>query len=240
MKNILLLEDDKSLRRGISFKLINEGYKVFSTDSIKEALILFENNTIDLIITDIGLEDGSGFEFCASIRKISDVYIIILTALDEEVDIVTGYDFGADDYITKPFSLMVLISKVNALMRRVERVSLGETIVSGNISYNLEEMKVLKDNTYINLSKNELKLLKQLMLNSRQIISKQQLLESLWDIDSNFVDENTLAVNIRRLREKIEDNPKQPIYIKNIRGIGYVWNRECSKTNDIFKRRTFF
>lgn len=229
MKNILLLEDDKSLRRGISFKLENEDYKVFATGSIKEALILFKNNTIDLIITDIGLEDGSGFEFCEKIRKISDVYIIILTALDEEIDIITGYDFGADDYITKPFSLMVLISKVNALMRRVDRVSLGETIVSGNISCNLDEMKVLKDNKPISLSKNEFKLLKQLMLNSRQIITKQQLLECLWDVDSNFVDENTLAVNIKRLRQKIEDNPKEPIYIKNIRGIGYVWNRECSK-----------
>lgn len=229
MKNILLLEDDKSLRRGISFKLENEDYKVFATGSIKEALILFKNNTIDLIITDIGLEDGSGFEFCEKIRKISDVYIIILTALDEEIDIITGYDFGADDYITKPFSLMVLISKVNALMRRVDRVSLGETIVSGNISCNLDEMKVLKDNKPISLSKNEFKLLKQLMLNSRQIITKQQLLECLWDVDSNFVDENTLAVNIKRLRQKIGDNPKEPIYIKNIRGIGYVWNRECSK-----------
>lgn len=229
MKNILLLEDDKSLRRGISFKLKNEGYEVFSTGSIKEALTLFKSSNIDLIITDIGLEDGNGFEFCEKIRKISDVYIIILTALDEEIDIVTGYDFGADDYMTKPFSLMVLISKVNALMRRVDRVSLGETIVSGNISYNLSDMKVLKDSNHISLSKNELKLLKQLMLNSRQIISKQQLLESLWDVDSNFVDENTLAVNIRRLREKIEDNPREPIYIKNIRGIGYVWNRECSK-----------
>lgn len=229
MKNILLLEDDKSLRRGVSFKLKNEGYEVFSTGSIKEALTLFKSSNIDLIITDIGLEDGNGFEFCEKIRKISDVYIIILTALDEEIDIVTGYDFGADDYMTKPFSLMVLISKVNALMRRVDRVSLGETIVSGNISYNLSDMKVLKDSNHISLSKNELKLLKQLMLNSRQIISKQQLLESLWDVDSNFVDENTLAVNIRRLREKIEDNPREPIYIKNIRGIGYVWNRECSK-----------
>lgn len=229
MKNILLLEDDKSLRRGISFKLKNEGYEVFSTGSIKEALTLFKSSNIDLIITDIGLEDGNGFEFCEKIRKISDVYIIILTALDEEIDIVTGYDFGADDYMTKPFSLMILISKVNALMRRVDRVSLGETIVSGNISYNLSDMKVLKDSNHISLSKNELKLLKQLMLNSRQIISKQQLLESLWDVDSNFVDENTLAVNIRRLREKIEDNPREPIYIKNIRGIGYVWNRECSK-----------
>ena len=117
MKGILLLEDDKSLNRGISFKLKKEGYNLFSASSIKEARNIFLENEISLIISDIGLPDGSGLDFCEEIRKQSDVYIIMLTALNQEIDIVTGYELGADDYITKPFSLMVLMSKRNAVMK---------------------------------------------------------------------------------------------------------------------------
>ena len=220
IKTILLLEDDESLNWGISFKLKKEGYNVLSSATVRDALEMFNNNKVDLIISDVGLEDGSGFDFCEEIRKKSDVFIIFLTALDQEVDIVTGYDLGADDYITKPFSLMVLISKVNALMRRIEKKTNTERIVSGDIIFNLDEMKV---------SKNELKLLKHLMNNPRQIISKEQFLQAIWDVDSQFVDENTIAVNIRRLREKIEDNPSNPEYIKNVRGIGYIWSVECTR-----------
>ncbi len=227
MKTILLLEDDESLKRGITFKLKKEGYNVLSTATIKEGIELFNNNKIDLIISDVGLEDGSGFEFCEDIRSKSNVFIIFLTALDQEVDIVTGYDLGADDYITKPFSLMILISKVNALMRRVKERKGENIITSGEITFTLDEMKVSKSDTEIVLSKNELKLLKYLMSNPRQIISKEQFLQAIWDVDSQFVDENTIAVNIRRLREKIEDDPSNPEYIKNVRGIGYIWSVEC-------------
>lgn len=227
MKTILLLEDDESLKRGITFKLKKEGYNVLSTATIKEGRELFTNNKIDLIISDVGLEDGSGFEFCEDIRSRSNVFIIFLTALDQEIDIVTGYDLGADDYITKPFTLMILISKVNALMRRVKERKIESVITSGEITFTLDEMKVTKSNTEIILSKNELKLLKYLMSNPRQIISKEQFLQAIWDVDSQFVDENTIAVNIRRLREKIEDDPSNPEYIKNVRGIGYIWSVEC-------------
>lgn len=213
MKTILLLEDDESLNRGISFKLKKEGYKVLSESTVEGGLEAFKNNEVDLVISDVGLEDGSGFDFCEEIRKKSNVFIIFLTALDQEVDIVTGYDLGADDYITKPFSLMVLISKVNALMRRIEKAYASESIVSGNITFILDEMKVLKNAQEVTISKNELKLLKYLITNPKQILSKDQLLKALWDIDGQFVDENTVAVNIRRLREKIEDNPSKPEYI---------------------------
>ena len=172
MGNILLLEDDKSLNRGISFKLKNEGYNVCTAFNIKEAKDVFENNKVDLIISDVGLPDGSGFDFCEEIRKISNVHIIMLTALDQEIDIVAGYDIGADDYITKPFSLIE---------------------------------------------------------NSSQTVTKEKLMEALWDIDGNFVDENTVAVNIRRLRQKVEDNPSEPEYIKNIRGVGYTFAKRCIK-----------
>ncbi|MEG1066982.1 MAG: response regulator transcription factor, partial [Erysipelotrichaceae bacterium] len=197
MKTILLLEDDESLNRGISFKLKKEGYNVLSSATVRDGLDMFNNNKVDLIISDVGLEDGSGFDFCEEVRKKSDVFIIFLTALDQEVDIVTGYDLGADDYITKPFSLMVLISKVNALMRRIEKKTNTEKIISGDIIFNLDEMKVSKNNDEIILSKNELKLLKHLMNNPRQVISKEQFLQAIWDVDSQFVDENTIAVNIR-------------------------------------------
>ena len=229
MKGILLLEDDKSLNRGISFKLKKEGYNLFSASSIKEARNIFLENEISLIISDIGLPDGSGLDFCEEIRKQSDVYIIMLTALNQEIDIVTGYELGADDYITKPFSLMVLMSKINAVMKRCEKTNTNSLITCDDFTFDLNDNKLKKQGENILLSNTETKLLKYLMENSKQIISKEQLLEAIWDIDGNFIDENTLAVKIRRIRQKIEDNSSSPIYIKNVRGVGYVWDKRCIK-----------
>ena len=229
MKGILLLEDDKSLNRGISFKLKKEGYNLFSAFSIKEARNIFLENEISLIISDIGLPDGSGLDFCEEIRKQSDVYIIMLTALNQEIDIVTGYELGADDYITKPFSLMVLMSKINAVMKRCEKTNTNSLITCDDFTFDLNDNKLKKQGENILLSNTETKLLKYLMENSKQIISKEQLLEAIWDIDGNFIDENTLAVNIRRIRQKIEDNSSSPIYIKNVRGVGYIWDKRCIK-----------
>lgn len=229
MKSILLVEDDKSLNRGISFKLNKEGYKVFSSRSIEEAKIVLEENNIDLMLLDVGLPDGNGFDFCGEIRKKNDLLIIFLTACDQEIDIVTGLDMGADDYIAKPFSLMVLMSKINALLRRNSNKNHSKKILSGDIVFSITDMKVLKNEEELFLSKTEIKLLKYLMDNAGQIITKDQLLNKLWDIDSTFVDENTIAVNIRRLREKIEDNPSKPKYIKNVRGMGYIWTEGCVK-----------
>ena len=228
MKKILLVEDDLSLSRGISFKLKRERYEVFTASTEKEALRTFQDNHIDLVISDIGLEEGDGFKLCEEIRKLSNVHIIFLTALDQEIDVVTGYDLGADDYITKPFSLIILISKVNALMKRIDdKVSQRDVLISGKIKLYVDEMKVTKNDSEVVLSKNELKLLKYLMINPLQIVTKDQLLEAIWDIDGQFVDENTIAVNIRRLRGKIEDDASNPNYIKNVRGIGYIWSMEC-------------
>lgn len=232
MKNILLLEDNESLSRGISFKLRKEGYNVFTSSTVKDAYDIFYSNTIDLIISDIGLLDGSGLDFCEKIRKESNVIIIFLSALDQEIDIVNGYDIGADDYITKPFSLMVLISKVNAFMRRVnENENNCDSYNSGDITLNVKQFKVLKNNEELELTKIEFKILKYLMLNSRQIVTKEQLLQAVWENEGDFIENNTLAVNIRRLREKIEDTPSKPKYIKNIRGIGYVWSVICNKND---------
>jgi len=227
MVNILLLEDDKSLNRGISFKLKKEGYYVHTAFNIKEAKEIFENNEIDLIISDVGLPDGSGFDFCEELRKSSNIHIIMLTALDQEVDIVTGYEIGADDYITKPFSLIVLISKINAFMRRIGNSSTENSISCDKLNFNYLDNKLIKENEELLLSKNEAKLLKYLMQNSCQTVTKEQLMQALWDIDGNFVDENTVAVNIRRLRQKVEENPSSPEYIKNIRGVGYTFAKRC-------------
>lgn len=229
MKNILLVEDDDSLNMGISFKLRKEGMNVFSVKNLEDGKKIFNAERIELIILDIGLPDGNGFDFCSEVRKNSDVLIIFLTARDEEIDIVTGLDMGADDYITKPFSFMVLMSKINALLRRNSNNKSCKKIVSKDIVFYPQEMKVLKNNEEIILSKTELKLLNYLMTNGSQILKKEQLLNELWDLDGEFVDPNTIAVNIRRLREKIEENPSKPKYIKAVRGIGYIWAERCLK-----------
>lgn len=234
MGKILLLEDDKSLNRGISFKLKKEGFEVETAFCIEEAKNIFDNNKIDLIITDIGLPDGSGFDFCEEIRKISNVYIIMLTALDEEFNAVMGYEIGADDYVTKPFSLAILVSKVKAFMKRAgndEKEKTSENIlISEDIEFDYGDYTLIlnRENTEkVQLTKTEGKLLKLLMENAMNIIQKEQILDILWDMDGNFVDDNTVAVYMRRLRKKVEKDPSEPIFIKNIRGIGYKWNAGC-------------
>lgn len=222
-KSILLLEDDENLNRGISMRLEKEGYRVFSAFGVKEAKTYFDNEEINLIISDITLGDGNGIDFCSDIRKQSDVFIIFLTALNQEIDIVNGYDIGGDDYITKPFSLMVLMSKVNALMRRIESVD-KMNLVSEDIKVSFKEMKAFKNDEEVSLSKKELQLLIYLLENAKQIVSKEQILSNVWDNDGQFVDDNTVSVNISRLRNKLgSDN------IQNVRGMGYIWIKGCVK-----------
>ncbi|HBL83092.1 MAG TPA: DNA-binding response regulator [Clostridiales bacterium] len=223
---ILLIEDDDSLRRGICVKLKKEGYDVLCAETLAAANALFSANRVSLIICDIGLPDGSGLDFCREVRRESNVMFLFLTAQDTEIDMVNGYEAGADDYITKPFPLMVLISKVNAIMRRTKPEE-KFVICSGDIMFDLKQNRAKRSGAYLALTANEQKLLLLFLKNPMQILSKNQLLESLWDSGGNFVDENTLAVNIRCLREKIETDPSHPVYIKNIRGLGYIWERAC-------------
>ncbi len=227
MAKILLLEDDASLNRGISLKLKKEGYEVISAAGVTQAEEMFRDNEVELIISDITMEDGDGLEFCRNIRKTSDVHLIFLTALDQEVDIVNGYDAGADDYITKPFSLMVLISKVNALMRRIGRQQEenGQVMTSRDIRIQCREMKVYKGEEAIVLSKKELQLLLYFFEYPKQIISKEQILEAVWGIDGQFVDDNTVPVTLSRLKRKLASDDGCE-YIKNVRGLGYLWTAE--------------
>lgn len=222
MNTILILEDDQNLNRGISLKLRREGYDVLSAFTVRDARRLFDEHQPDLIISDITLPDGSGLDFCAEIRRKSNVFILFLTAMDSEIDMVNGYDIGADDYITKPFSLMVLVSKVHAFMRRADSAPKA-VIRSGNIAVSYTEMKAYRTpgQEEIPLGRKELQLLVYFMENARQILSKEQILEHVWDADGQFVDDNTVPVNISRLKSKLGES-----YIQNVRGIGYIWTEE--------------
>lgn len=220
-----MVEDDDSLNRAVSVKLSKEGYTVYSAFSLEEACFIFERRNVSLIICDIELPDGSGFAFLDRVRRKGDVMFLFLTARDTEIDMINAYESGADDYITKPFPLSVLISKVHAVMKRVDRAE--KIIRSGQVEFLLIENRVKKNGEYLSLTANEQKLLECFMRNPQKILSKNQLLEAVWDLEGSFVDENTLAVNIRRLREKIEEDPSNPCVIKNIRGLGYIWEKEC-------------
>ncbi len=230
MQNILLLEDDETLNRGITLTLEKAGYKITSAYTLNQAEEYFLQLDFALVISDITLPDGTGLDFGKKVRESGNTYLIYLTALDTEADIVNGYDTGADDYITKPFSLMVLVSKVNALMRRLESSGEGagpgfrNILISGNLQIHCQEMKVFKDGRELSLGKKELQLLVYLWENAGQILSKENILEHIWDVDGQFVDDNTVTVNISRLKNKLETDE-----IANVRGLGYIWTGSVTR-----------
>ena len=213
MGKILLLEDDQNLNNGIQLCLTREGYEVTACLDITSAERAFEQQEIDLIISDLSLPDGSGLDFCQKVRERSNVLILMLTSYNQEHDIVSGYVHGADDYMTKPFSLMVLVSKVQALMKRVVR-NQGQELISGELSVSLNEMKVKLQGELLPLSKTEIQLLVLFMENPKQI----------WDTKGEYVDTNTVSVNISRLRQKIGKER-----IKTVRGVGYLWINDVQK-----------
>jgi DNA-binding response OmpR family regulator len=222
---MLIIEDDDNLMRGIAFAFEKDGYAVMTANTMKDGRLYFEQNNIEIIILDIGLPDGSGLELCRSIREKSNIPIIMLTACDLETDEVSGFMAGADDYVTKPFSLSVLRARVEAVLRRLEAKE-NRLIQSGVFKLDTDRGKLFKENNEILVSATEYKLLNFLMSNAGQILSKERILDALWDKQGNFVDENTLPVNISRLRAKIEDDPKNPKIIKTFHGMGYGWVKE--------------
>jgi DNA-binding response OmpR family regulator len=222
MKTILIIEDDENLNRGITFTFEKDGYQAVSANSIKEGKRLMERYKADLILLDLGLPDGNGMDLCKEIRTYSNVPIIMLTVCDLETGEVSGLLAGADDYITKPFSLSVLRARVEALLRRTEAES-RQIISSGQYRLDTGTCRFFRGEDEIPVSVTEFKLLSFLMANAGQVLSKEQILSALWDSEGNFVDENTLPVNISRLRAKIEDDPKDSKTIKTIHGIGYIW-----------------
>ncbi len=220
---ILLVEDDEAVALGIEYNLKNDGFEVIRAEDICSAKQLF-NEKFKLILLDIGLPDGNGYEFCKYVREKSKVPIIFLTALDEEVNVVLGFDLGCDDYITKPFRLKELLSRIKAVLRRTSN-SPKTKFISGDIEVNILDAKVYKNKKEIILTAVEYKLLLYFMGYPYKIISKEEILHRLWDIQGDFVDENTPAVYVRRLREKLEDEPSKPSYLVNLRGLGYKWNK---------------
>jgi len=225
MSNILLLEDDLSLINGLSFALRKQGYELEVARTIKEVDIVWAEGKYDLLILDVSLPDGSGFEICEKVRQTSKVPIIFLTASDEEVNIIMGLDMGGDDYITKPFKLGVLLSRINALLRRAGDFSRTDTEIHSNgLKAILTQGKVYKNGELLDLTAGEYKLLCLFMQNPGTVLSKEQILENLWDNEGNYIDNNTLNVYIRRLRTKVEDNPSDPQMILTVRRMGYKWN----------------
>jgi len=203
--------------------LEKESYSIIQAFSYQEAALAIQDQTIGLVLLDIHLPDGSGLSLCQDIRRTSSLPVIFLTANDTEQDMVTGFGLGADDYIAKPFSMVVLLQRVKAVLRRSGAEGSSELFQYKDISINLAKMKVYKQGQEIKLTTNEYRLLSILTENRGQVLTRRLLLEKLWDVDGNFVDENTLSVNIRRLRAKIEDDPKDYQFIKTVFGIGYTW-----------------
>lgn len=225
MKQLFLLEDDLSLINGLSFAVKKQGYEIVIARTTLEADALWEDGKYDLVILDVSLPDGSGFDFCKKIRQTSKVPIMFLTAADEETDIIMGLDIGGDDYITKPFKLAVFLSRVNALLRRSENFGTAVTeLNSGGISIQLLKGEVYKRGELVELTAGEYKLLNLFMENPDRILSQEQILGRLWDCNESYIDGNSLTVYIRRLRTKIEDNPGEPKRIVTVRGMGYKWN----------------
>lgn len=225
MDKIMLLEDDLSLVDGLSYALNKQGWNVTVAKTVTEAIRLWRGAAFDLLILDVSLPDGNGFDFCKNVRQVSDVPVLFLTASDEETNVVMGLDIGGDDYVTKPFKLGILISRVNALLRR-GRGALGadDSLDSNGITLSLMQGQAFKNHQNLELTSVEYRLLCYFMRNPNRILTKEQIYGQLWDCDGNFVDDNTLSVYIRRLRLKIEDNPERPRKIITVRRMGYKWS----------------
>jgi DNA-binding response OmpR family regulator len=228
MNGILILEDDDSVNRGISFSLEREGFTVFSCGLVQEAKRVLATEHPEILICDLNLPDDNGLDFIRYARAQSNSYIICLTALDQETDQIMGYGAGADDYVTKPFSIYVLLLKIKACQNRLENKSTS-LLSTGALQMDPSSAALYRDHTQILLTPTEWKLLTLFTQYPKQILSKRQILEQLFDNDGHFVDENTIAVNINRLREKIEPDRSKPMYIKNVRGLGYIWDQAVTR-----------
>ena len=225
MSKILLLEDDLSLVNGLTFAFQKQGYELDVAQTIVEANTLWADGKYDLLVLDVSLPDGTGFEFCKKVRQVSKVPIIFLTASDEEMNIIMGLDIGGDDYITKPFKLGVLVSRINALLRRTKDFgSVGTELQSNGIKVLLLQGQAFKNGELLDLTAAEYKLLCLFMKNPNMVLTKEQILDKLWDCEGNYIDSSTLTVYMRRLRMKIEDNPSEPQMLLTVRRMRYKWN----------------
>lgn len=218
MKNILLVEDNEAIIMGLKYSLEQENIKVLIAKNVIETRQKLNQEKIDLVLLDVSLPDGNGFDICKEIKQKQDIPVIFLTAQDEETSVVFGLDLGADDYITKPFRTRELISRINSVLRRYGKKEDTTNIVQyKNIKIDTNSAKVYKDEKEIIFTSLEYKILLMLFTNQNKLITREQLLEKIWDIAGNFVNDNTLTVYIKRIREKLQDET----IIKTVRGLGY-------------------
>ncbi|AUN14293.1 two-component response regulator [[Clostridium] sordellii] len=225
MINVLMIEDDSTIAFGVKYALEQEGFNIDICKDLESGRQNINNKEYNIILLDVMLPDGNGYEFCKEIRQTLDTPIIFLTACDEEVNIVTGLDIGGDDYVTKPFRVRELISRMNAVLRRKGNNNENKKVVKfGDLSINTLEARVYKKGEEIFLTSVEYKLLLILIQNKNVVLSRTKILEKLWDVTYDFVNDNTLTVYIKRLREKIEDDSTNPKYILTVRGVGYKWD----------------
>ena len=219
--NLLIVEDDVTIRQGLKFYLEQENFNVMSVEFASDAIKTISNNHIDLILLDVNLPDMDGFELFKEIKKIKDIPIIFLTANDLEVSVVRGLDMGADDYITKPFKARELVSRIKNVLRRVNNSQDNNLIKIRDIVIDLKQAKVFKNNTDVMLTALEYKILITLALNPNTVFTREKILADIWDVNEDYVNDNTLTVYIKRIREKIEDDITNPKIILTVRGIGY-------------------
>ena len=219
MTRILLVEDDKSIVTNLTGYLTKEGYTVKSASGQKDALQLVEREKFDLVLLDIALSDGNGFAVCKAIKSDHHIPVIFLTASGDEYSTVTGFELGADDYIAKPFRPRELVTRIKNILRLTRGTNL--VIRIGNILVDMDKGIVSKNGNDLHLSALEYRLLLVFLGNRGIVLSRTQLLEAIWDIAGDFVNDNTLTVYIKRLREKLEEDPQNPEIIKTVRGLGY-------------------
>lgn len=223
---LFVLEDDAAIGMGLSYSLKNEGYDVTVAKNVKSAYEILNKETFSLYILDLTLPDGSGYDVCREIKKSGDFPVIFLTAYDDEVNVVMGLELGADDYISKPFRVKELLARIKSVLRRYSKDSPDGIVSVGSIKVNTNEAKIYKNGAEIILTAIEYKLLLIFINNRGKVLSRQRLLEDIWDVAGDFVNDNTLTVYIKRLRDKIEEDPAKPQIIKTVRGLGYIIDDE--------------
>lgn len=222
---ILLVEDDDAIAMGLEYSLQQENYQVTIRNNAASAMASIASEHYDLALLDISLPDGNGFDICRKLKEQGHTPVIFLTARDDEGSVVMGLDIGADDYITKPFRIRELQSRIRSVLRRSAKQVPGDVLMQyGNVTVNITEGKVKKNGQDVFLTALEYRLLLTLVNNEGRIVTRNQLLEGIWDVTGDFVNDNTLTVYIKRLREKIEDDPQNPVLIKTVRGLGYQFN----------------
>lgn len=221
--NVLIVEDDAMIASGLEYAISQEGYEVKVCGTVQEAKEWLEQSSFSLLLLDLSLPDGTGYEICETAKSISDVAVIFLTAVEDEGNVVKGLDMGADDYIVKPFRIRELLSRIKSVMRRYEKNLVHDNIIQINhLRIDIAHAKVMKGSEEVILTAMEYRLLLTLLQHSGQVLTRNQLLEGIWDISGEFVNDNTLTVYIKRLREKLEEDPSNPVLIKTIRGMGYM------------------